>query len=59
MKGVINITANVTYTDADLAPVVVDSAVKVGVGIGAFAGIIGLMLGVAIGVGVFKLITKK
>lgn len=55
----INIAANVTYTDADLAPVVVDSAVKIGVGVGAFAGIIGLMLGVALGVGVYRMIVKK
>lgn len=50
---------NATYSDTDLAPVIVDTAVKVGAGIGTFSTVIGLLLGVAIGVAVFKMLSKR
>lgn len=42
------------YTDADIAPIVVDTGSKVLVGVATFASVIGLLLGVAIGMWAFK-----
>ena len=36
-----------TYTEADVAPVVIDSGLKIVVGVAVFATIIGLALGLA------------
>jgi hypothetical protein len=57
--GVIIIAYQATYSDTDVAPVVVDTLVKTGAGIGTFATVIGLLVGLAIGVAVFKMLTKK
>lgn len=43
-----------TYTEDDVAPVVVDNALKVGVGIGTFSTVIGLLVGVGIGFWAFR-----
>jgi len=48
-----------TYTSDDVAPVVVDSGTKVIVGIATFATILGLLLGIGIGVAVYKWATKR
>lgn len=43
-----------TYTEDDVAPVVVDTGLKIGVGIGTFSTVIGLLLGVGIGFWAFR-----
>jgi len=43
-----------TYTETDVAPVVIDTGLKVVVGVATFATVIGLLLGLAIGMWAFK-----
>ena len=45
---------NSTYNENDVAPVVIDTGLKVVVGIATFATVIGLLLGLAIGMWAFK-----
>jgi hypothetical protein len=47
-----------TYTETDLAPSIVDNLVKVVAGVGVFATLIGLLLGLAIGMFVFNKLRK-
>jgi hypothetical protein len=47
-----------TYTETDLAPSIVDNLVKVVAGIGVFATLIGLVLGLAIGFWVMKKVRR-
>ena len=50
---------NATFTEEDLAPIVVDGAAKVGTGIMPFTVIIGLLLALGIGVAVYRWGMKK
>jgi hypothetical protein len=49
---------NATYTETDLAPSIVDQLVKVVAGVGVFATLIGLIVGIAIGMWVLKKVRK-
>ena len=50
---------NTTYDEADITPAIFDTGVKVLVGMGSLATIIGLVLGVGLAILVFKWAGKR
>jgi len=50
---------NATYDSEDVAPVVVDTGAKIIVGIATFATVIGLVIGIGLGVAIYKWAMKR